>query len=200
MADRDTFGRRLTRLVLGAQGEAQMRERRTSRRTRGSPDRVILTSEILPVFARAGGRILWVGCRRYTDDYPALLEAHGGECWTTDIDPDAAEFGRAGRHRTGDLTEIDTLFADQRFDAILCNGVIGHGVDTPQAQAQAMRGMAALTPPGGLLLVGWNTDKMSAADLATAAAGLFTPAHLPGVPAHREVPATTHVYDLFAKA
>ncbi|CAN5225308.1 hypothetical protein BH09PSE2_BH09PSE2_03870 [soil metagenome] len=199
MADRDTFGRRLTRFVLGAKGEAEMRERRTSRRTRGSPDRVILTTEILPIFAKRGGRILWVGCRRYTDDYPALLEAHGAECWTTDIDPEAAPFGRPGRHRTGDLTQIDAFFSGQRFDTILCNGVIGHGVDAPEAQRGAMQAMAALMNSGGLLLVGWNTDKMTAADLAAAASGLFTPTALPAVPAHREVPGTTHVYDLFAR-
>ena len=199
MADRDTFGRRLTRLLIGARAEAEMRERRTSRRTRGSPDRLILSREIIPAFAARGGRILWVGCRRYTQGDPQALEVRGAECWTTDIDPDAEEFGRAGRHRTGDLIEVDALFADQRFDAILCNGVLGHGVDGPDSQRRAMQAMATLLKPGGLLLVGWNVDKMSAADLAAAATGLFAPTELPGLAAHREVAGTTHVYDLFAR-
>lgn len=199
MADRDTFSRRLVRRLFGEARMEAMRERRTSRRTRGSPDRVILVREILPVFAQRGGRILWVGCRRYTDDYPAILEAKGGECWTTDIDPEAAAFGRAGRHRTGDLTVIDTVFPDQRFDAVLCNGVIGHGVDAPDAQRRAMAAMAAILHPGGLLLLGWNTDKVDDPRRSGVTDGLFEPVEAPGLPSRREVSDSTHVYDLFCR-
>jgi hypothetical protein len=176
-----------------------MKERRISRRTRGSPDRVVLVEAYLPVFARRGGRILWVGCRRYTDDYPAMLEARGGECWTTDIDPEAARFGHRRRHRTADLVSIDQAFGDLRFGAILCNGVFGYGVDGACSQAAAAQAMAAIAEPGALLLLGWNTDKTGDPGGAGVFTGLFQPVSALGLPSRRDIPGTTHVYDLLAR-
>jgi len=40
-----------------------------ARRVRRNPGRIALVSEILPAYAACGGRILWIGCRRYTKDY-----------------------------------------------------------------------------------------------------------------------------------
>ena len=125
------------------------------------PDRWLLIDVYIPAFAAEAGRILWVGCRAYTlDDYKAL-ESGGGEVWTTDLDPRAEKWGRRGRHRTGDLCGVDEVFADITFDAIICNGVFGYGVDTPDQQLAAMRAMAMILRPGGRLLLGWNTDKIA---------------------------------------
>jgi hypothetical protein len=87
------------------------------------PDRRLLAEAYLPALAAGGGRILWVGCRAYTADDYAVLEAGGAEVWTTDIDPEAARWGVQGRHRTGDVCVIDQVFGDMTFDAISCNGV-----------------------------------------------------------------------------
>ena len=71
----------LLRLFLGSEKAEAMRVAKIVR----SPDRIVLVDAYLPAFARAGGRILWVGCQAYTADYPARLEAGGGEVWTLEL-------------------------------------------------------------------------------------------------------------------
>lgn len=182
------FLARLTRDYRTPASEAERIARR--------PDRRMLRERILPAFT--GFRsVLWVGCRAYTADYYKLLESQGGECWTMDIDPAAAEYGNGERHKTCDLTLVDRTFDADRFDAILCNGIFGWGVDGPGPQAEAMRAMAAILEPGGVLLVGWNTHKT--ADPAPLAAALFERHSLPGVASHLAVGGATHRYDLFRK-
>ena len=131
-----------------------------ARRVRRSPARVVLVNEILPAYAACGGRILWVGCRRYTREYGSLLERHGGQCWTTDIEASHARWGQAGRHFTWDLVDLDTLIAGGAFDSVLCNGIFGFGVDTRAAQLAALKAMGRILKPGGRLLLGWNTDRV----------------------------------------
>lgn len=162
---------------------------------RALPDRRLMAEAYIPALAQAGGRILWVGCRAYTaEDYPAL-ERQGAELWTTDIDPDAARWGRRGRHRTGDVCLIDELFADLTFDAIVCNGVLGFGVDAPDLQRQALKAMAGILRPGGVLLLGWNTDKIDDPLHAGLTQPFFTPAPLAGQPSRVAFEDVTHVYD-----
>ncbi|MDR3751070.1 MAG: class I SAM-dependent methyltransferase [Terracidiphilus sp.] len=122
---------------------------------------MVLVNEILPAYAACGGRILWVGCRRYTREYGALLERKGGTCWTTDIEITHAQWGQRGRHFTWDLVGIDELIAEGAFDSVLCNGVFGFGVDTRAAQLAALKAMGRVLKPGGRLLLGWNTDRVA---------------------------------------
>jgi SAM-dependent methyltransferase len=131
-----------------------------ARRVKKNPGRIALVNEILPAYAACGGRILWIGCRRYTKGYGRLLEKCGGECWTVDIEIGHAKWGEKGRHLTGDLLAIDRLVAASSFDSVLCNGVFGFGVDTSSAQMAALRAMATILKPAGRLLLGWNTDRI----------------------------------------
>lgn len=110
----------LTKLIFGEAAASRMRTAR-ARRILSLPDRKLLAEAYLPAFAADGGTILWVGCRAYTADDYAVLERGGATVWTTDIDPEAARWGRQPRHRTGDVCEADGLFADIMFDAIICN-------------------------------------------------------------------------------
>ncbi len=183
----------LTKLVLGR----DKAEAITAARVARSPDRKLMLEDYLPAFAAGGGRILWVGCKLYTADYPALLETQGAEVWTTDIDARVEGYGRAGRHRTGDISEADTLFADLAFDAVLCNGILGFGVDRPEDQRMTLRALWKITAPGGRLLLGWNTDRI--ADPLGLAAPEFAPEPLGDLPARVEVPGVTHVYDLLIR-
>ena len=181
-------------LVLG-EGAVHARRSAKATRIRALPDRQVMADSYVPALAAKGGRILWVGCREYTLDDYAALEALGGEVWTTDIDAGAARWGRPGRHRTGDVCQADRLFSDLTFDAVVCNGVLGYGVDTPEQQRQALTAMAAVLRPGGRLLLGWNTDKIEdpvAAGLTTAD---FAPAPLGDRPTRVAFDAVTHVYD-----
>ncbi|PZU77244.1 MAG: methyltransferase [Brevundimonas sp.] len=161
---------------------------------RALPDRRVLIETYIPALARIGGRVLWIGCRAYTrQDYPALAR-HGAEVWTTDIDPKAVRWGQPGRHRTGDVCAIDQVFAEQTFDAVVCNGVLGFGADTPQMQDQALAAMGRVLRPGGLLLLGWNTDKIDD-PLTVPAAAAYKPAPFAGQPPRVRFDAVTHVYD-----
>jgi SAM-dependent methyltransferase len=177
---------------------AAMKPWRTWRITQ-SPDRVLLVSEMLPAAAALGGNILWVGVRQYTKAYPACLEQEGGVCWTLDFDPRAARWGQPGRHVVSDLVEIDGHFAPQTFTAVLCNGVFGWGVDGADRQTAALAGMRRALAPGGLLLLGWNTDRMDDPDALAAAAG-FEPCGFAGLTHRHDVADTTHVYQFYRRA
>ena len=185
----------LMRLFLGRDRAEAISTARISR----SLDREILLRDYFPPFTAAGGRMLWVGCRPYTADYPALLEAQGGEVWTTDVEERAEAWGRAGRHRTGDIGQADALFGDLVFDAVLCNGVLGWGVNSREHQARALSAMACVLKPGGRLLLGWNTDKMDDPIAAGLTAQHLEPAAWGGLPARLAVPGVTHVYDLLIR-
>ena len=183
----------LLRLFLGRERAEAISTARISR----SPDRELLVRGYLPAFAARGGRILWVGCRPYTMGYPALLECEGAEVWTTDVEDRAQAWGRPGRHRTGDIGEADALFGDIVFDTVLCNGVLGWGVDTRKHQAKALAAMAAILKPGGRLLLGWNTDKTP--DPADLAEQHFEPSPMGELAERMAVPGVTHVYDLLVR-
>ena len=188
----------LTRLFAGDAGVLAMKSRR-ARKIRELPDRKLLAEAYIPAFAAEGGKILWVGCRAYTaEDYP-VLAARGGEVWTTDIDPDAARWGVEGRHRTGDVCEADVLFGDQMFDAIVCNGVLGYGVDSPEHQRKALKALAAILRPGGRLLLGWNTDKIDDPVAAGLTEAHFEPTPLGDQATRVRFDAVTHVYDSFIR-
>lgn len=188
----------LTRLFLGADGVKAMQMRRAGR-ILALPDRRILAETYIPALAEAGGVILWVGCRAYTANDYAALEAQGATVWTTDLDPAAEPWGRAGRHRTGDVCEADALFADLTFDAIVCNGVLGFGVDAPDQQRRALEALSKVLRPGGRLLLGWNTDRIEDPIAASLADPWFMPEPFAGLPARVVVDGTTHIYDALVR-
>lgn len=168
-------------------------EWRNDRRIARSPDRAVLREKLCPALA-GFGPVLWVGCRRYTRSFYPLLEAGGHPCTTLEIDAEAARHGRRGRHVIGSLTEADSLLPEAAFAVIVCNGVFGWGVDSPEAQASALSAMATLLRPGGLLLLGWNLGTID--DPVPLAERWFERATLPGIASHSAVPETTHRYEL----
>jgi SAM-dependent methyltransferase len=184
--------------LFSGQAAATRRAKRTAQILR-SPDRKLMTDVYLPAFAHAGGRILWVGCAQYTTGSYAILEAEGAEVWTLDFDPAAAAWGHGARHLTGDVRKVDQLFAGMMFDAVICNGVLGYGVNSAEQQKAALSAMAAVLSPGGRLLLGWNTDKLADPVAAGLAADWFAPASFAGQPARVECSGVTHVYDNLAR-
>lgn len=163
------------------------------------PDRKLLRDVYIPAFAEQGGRILFVGCRGYNKGYYAILESRGAELWTTDIDPRSGRFGHGKRHRVGDICEADTLFGDLMFDGILCNGVLGYGVDSREQQDRAIAALSKILKPQGTLLVGWNTDKIEDPVVAGRFAVAFAQTPFAGQPPRVRFDGVTHVYDTFVR-
>lgn len=97
----------------------------------------------------------------------------------------------------GSVLNLDSHYPPRAFDLILCNGVLGWGVDAIEDQRRAFNVMAQTLKPGGVLVVGWNTDTMA----DPVALNLHTPhfehADIAGFPRRRTVQDTTHVYDCF---
>lgn len=192
------MGANLLDLLFGPRSPASLRPEAEA--IRALPDRRVLIDRYLPAFARLGGRILWVGVRDYTAPDYAVLEAQGAEVWTTDISRSAARWGRAGRHRKGDVCEAGRVFPGFSFRSIMLNGVLGWGVDAPEAQARALSELASLLEPGGRLMVGWNHDRMADPLTTGVIPQALEAAGLDDLPPRLEVEGTTHVYDLWRRS
>lgn len=163
------------------------------------PDRKILVRDVLPAFGSLGGDQLWIGVRHYTKDYPAVLESGGATCWTIDIDPSVALYGHPARHSTLDLFEATAAFSSRMFDAVLCNGVFGFGVNSDEDQTRAFQVMASLIKPGGWLLLGWNTDRIQDPLSKGLPIPWFEPASLPGLWQRHDVACSSHVFDVLRR-
>jgi SAM-dependent methyltransferase len=160
------------------------------------PDRSYLRRLILPALARDPlRRVLFVGVRAYTRRYgEEFRRLAGGGFFTIDSDPGAARWGEPGRHASGDVRRLDTHYPAGSFDAVVMNGVFGWGVDDRPDMDRAIEAIHAVLAPGGLLLVGWNTDRSHDPDTLDAVARLFAPTAVHGLPARHRVPGVTHVF------
>jgi SAM-dependent methyltransferase len=98
-------------------------------------------------------RVLFVGCAWYTVRYHARFA--GKDYTTLEPEPRQARYG-APRHLVGRLEALDRLVAPASLDLIVCNGVVGWGLDCPAAVNTAFVACHRALRPGGVLLVGWN--------------------------------------------
>jgi SAM-dependent methyltransferase len=140
------------------------------------PDRRLFEEEILPALAAApeSQRILSVGVAWYTKGYARMFE--GRTFATLDFDPERAAFG-AAKHVVGDLRDLERHFdADEPFDVVLMNGVIGYGLDVPDDVDRALQACAARMRRGGTLVLGINELKPTNVDPTSVPAhALFEP-------------------------
>ena len=177
-----------------------LREGVLSRYVAGLPDRRYWESAIMPALMGANfQRILFVGCGSYTRHVHERFESAGIECWTTDILPQNAAWGNPRRHLVCDIAAILEHVPARHFDAVLFNGVMGYGVTGAHMAAIAPVLHAILRKPG-LLLIGWNHGLVEDPLSLESVTDLFD--HAPGwsLPARKEFPGSTHVFDLFFKA
>lgn len=118
-------------------------------------DRRLLEDVVLPALDRnvAIETLLLVGCAWYTRHYPQLLPAT--DVITMEIDPAKAAFG-GDRHIVANMADMTTHVAPESLDAVICNGVLGWGLDDPEAIESAFLGAVTCLKPGGLFLLGWN--------------------------------------------
>ena len=118
-------------------------------------DRYLLEEVIFPALRAKPEvhQILFVGCEWFTRHYPRRFA--GREFTTIDVDPTKARYG-ADHHIVDSLTNLSQHFDTEALDAIVCNGVFGWGLDSPEEIDVAVRACYETLRPSGTFVVGWN--------------------------------------------
>lgn len=187
-------------MLVGGKSARDFYWRLKSRELLRLPDRVFFESRVLPFLAARGARqVLYLGCRMYTAHYPERFEQAGMMMWTADIDPEAARFGAPGRHLVRDATALSRADFPVSFDAAVFSGVIGYGLNDPAAIGRALGAMADLLAPGGVLVLGWNTDRSIDPAGTPTMLRYFTRLADPALPARTAFDGVTHVFDVFER-
>ncbi len=151
--------------------------------------------EILPWVRRNCSRVLFVGTAPYTYHYENGF--HREQYTTIDMHPSTAVWG-ARHHIIAPIQEIGRHRRQGHFDCVIMNGVFGFGIDEAGDMRAAIEAIQEVLRPGGLLVVGWNTDKHPDPD------GLFAPyfaaRERPPFPKRLAFDAPlTHVYDFYER-
>ncbi|MBV8803964.1 MAG: class I SAM-dependent methyltransferase [Sinobacteraceae bacterium] len=119
-------------------------------------DRLVLELEVFQYYqSRADIEdVLFVGCDGDTAHYE---NSYFGNKRFVTLEPNPAnrKFG-ASHHVEAVLQSLGEHFPPAAFDLIICNGVIGFGLDTPEACEAAFEQCHHCLREGGQLLVGWN--------------------------------------------
>jgi SAM-dependent methyltransferase len=121
-----------------------------------APSRICMERELLPWIAGRYARVLFVGTSSYTYHYERLFRR--AQYTTLEIQPRNAVWGGPD-HIVAPIEEIGLHRPPGSFDCIVLNGVFGFGVDEAEHMRRVIRALHAALAPGGLLIVGWNTDK-----------------------------------------
>lgn len=164
-----------------------------------TPDRVVLEDVVVPGILATGEvhDVLDIGVAWYTRNYPRLFR--GADYWSVDVDPREARH-RRGQHHTLSATRLTDAFAQDAFDLVLCNGVIGWGLNRREQVEQGLDACAAVLRPGGWFVVGWNDVPGHRVEgLEEMLAARFDRAELPALGADRYITDThyKHRYDIF---
>ncbi len=121
-----------------------------------SPARSVLENSILPYYALQGSksRMLFVGIDWYTKHYEKQFK-HYEAYWTIDPEPSQKRYG--GKNHIIDVFEnLNQYFDPPYFDVIICNGVLGHGINDRDAVEKALGVCFAHLRPGGTFVLGWG--------------------------------------------
>lgn len=119
-----------------------------------SKERFYFENVLIPSFGIFNvERALFGGVGPYTWHYDRLFREAGIELHTIDRRKEAALWGASGRHATGDLLELETLFPTIEFDIIILMGLIGYGLnDEDQLRDVLTTATSKLTAQGRLLV------------------------------------------------
>jgi hypothetical protein len=124
-----------------------------------SHDRYILEKVILPSFAKEASvhNVLFVGCAAYTRRYEEILPMK--EYWTIDVKRVKRKYG-SKRHIVDSITNIGKHVANDYFQLILMNGVIGFGLNRLDEIDQAINACHTALASDGILVLGWNNTAL----------------------------------------
>lgn len=119
-------------------------------------DRRVLEQVIFPHFKNdpAIKSVLFVGVDWYTKHYDREFFP-GVNYWTIDPVPAQAKFG-SRNHVIAPMEDIDQHFPEAKFDLIICNGVYGYGLNTPEQCEHAFQACYSRLKEGGRLVIGWD--------------------------------------------
>ncbi len=143
------------------------------------PTRLYMEQEILPWVRRHCTSVLFVGTAPYTYHYEVGFRR--GQYTTIDVHPSTAAWG-ARDHIVAPIQEIDRHRAKGYFDCVIMNGVFGFGVDRVEDMRAALRAVHEVLRPGGLFVLGWNTDKHEDPEALGLIAPYFEAANQPPFP------------------
>lgn len=115
----------------------------------------MLEQVILPAYARRIDidRVLFVGCAPYTQHYSELFGER--EYWTIDPVARRRRYG-SKRHIVDRLENLASHVQPAYFDLIVCNGVLGWGLNALDHAEAAFAACDRHLREGGELVVGWN--------------------------------------------
>ena len=167
----------------------------------GTADRVFLEDVVVPGFLAMDGihHVLDIGVAWYTKSYPKLFR--GVDYWSVDFDPEKERIA-GPNHRTVSATGLTGVFGSETFDLVVCNGVFGWGLNTPEDAAKAVDEMADVMRPGAWLVVGWNDmEGRRVPGLDDLLAARFDRQVFPPVGADHVIPDTpyAHRFDFFTR-
>jgi SAM-dependent methyltransferase len=170
--------------------------------TLDTDDRRVLDGVILPYFAAAPefAKVLFVGCDWYTRRYNRIFADR--EYWTIDKDPGRRKYG-ADRHVTDLLQHLGRHFPGAYFDLVLCNGVLGWGLDDRDEAEEAFAACWGSLREGGVFVLGWNDvpRRRPFAPEESASLSRFKPYLFPPFRSSRYTTRSTnrHIFDFFLK-
>ncbi len=120
-----------------------------------SEDRRVLEQTILPAYARRPDiqSVLFVGCAPYTRCYGEYFA--GRAYWTIDPVARRRRYGSAN-HIVDQLQYLGRHVKPAYFDLVICNGVLGWGLNALADADAAFAACHAHLRAGGDLLLGWN--------------------------------------------
>ena len=165
-------------------------------------DREILEDTILPAIASSQHyqHILFIGCDWYTRGYKKLFADR--DYWTLEIDPAKRKYG-ARQHIVDTAENLTRHFKPGSLDFILCNGVIGWGLNKREGIESMLEASWDCLRERGVLLIGWNNvpERLPVVLSELKALRRFKPYVLPqlGVAELTTNTDLRHTYSLFTK-
>jgi hypothetical protein len=105
----------------------------------------------------------------------------------------------APRHIVAPVQEIGRHRPQGFFDCIVLNGVFGFGTDEAAAMRAVVDAVEQVLAPGGLLVVGWNTDQHEDPEALGVFEASFVPCRTTPWPHRLRFSGETHVYDFYER-
>jgi SAM-dependent methyltransferase len=166
-------------------------------RMRSAGSRIFLEQDLLPWISAHYRHVLFVGTASYTYHYEHLFRRE--QYTTLDLQERNAPWG-ADDHIVGPIEKIDRYRPEGSFDCVILSGVFGFGVDTIEHMRKVVEALSSALRPGGLLVVGWNTNLHEDPEALDLYAPYFERNRQAPFTARRHFPPETHVFDFYVRS